>query len=188
VVRQAALLQTLTRAALYARRYPDVAQQLADDSRRLRAKINDPWLARQADVVLGEWDAAERRAAAELVVVFVVGGPGVGKGTQCEEAARHFGFGHVSVGELLRRERERPGSPYRDFIDRSFREHVPVPPALAMRLLREELPKPEADGIKIQGMILDGFPLTVKQLQAFEEEVGGWPRRAGFGLLDLLAG
>ncbi|KAJ0953564.1 putative phosphotransferase with a phosphate group as acceptor [Helianthus annuus] len=35
---------------------------------------------------------------------FVLGGPGVGKGTQCTRIAETFGFTHLSVGDLLRKE------------------------------------------------------------------------------------
>ena len=169
VVHQVDKFQALTQAYLYSRRYPKLTQ-LAD-FRSLRASLRDPWLAQQADDILSKWDEADSRQTSGMVFILVVGGPGVGKGTQCEQAAQHFGFGHVSVGDLLRRERNRPGSLYRDFIDKSFREHVPVPPSLAMRLLREELPQLDVDGNKIRGLILDGFPLTEEQLKAFEEEV-----------------
>ena len=36
--------------------------------------------------------------------MFVLGGPGSGKGTQCALLSREFGFVHVSVGDVLRRE------------------------------------------------------------------------------------
>ncbi|KAJ4288328.1 hypothetical protein N0V88_007366 [Collariella sp. IMI 366227] len=169
VVHQVDKFQALAQAYLYTRRYPKLTQ-LAD-FRDLRAKLQDPWLVQRADDILGKWDEADSNQMSDMVFVLVIGGPGVGKGTQCEQAARNFGFGHISVGDLLRRERTRPGSLYRGFIDKSFREHVPVPPSLAMRLLCEELPKLEADGNKIRGLILDGFPLTEEQLEAFEEEV-----------------
>lgn len=37
-------------------------------------------------------------------VVFVVGGPGAGKGTQCAKIKETFGFEHYSTGDLLRAE------------------------------------------------------------------------------------
>ena len=42
-------------------------------------------------------------------MVFVFGGPGSGKGTQCKKMADNYGFGHVSTGELLRNEEEKGG-------------------------------------------------------------------------------
>lgn len=32
------------------------------------------------------------------------GGPGSGKGTQCEKIVENYGFTHLSAGDLLRRE------------------------------------------------------------------------------------
>ena len=39
-----------------------------------------------------------------MKVVFVVGGPGSGKGTQCERIVNKYGFTHLSTGDLLRAE------------------------------------------------------------------------------------
>ncbi len=38
-------------------------------------------------------------------VVFVLGGPGAGKGTQCAKIVEHYGWSHLSAGDLLRAER-----------------------------------------------------------------------------------
>ncbi|KAF8775736.1 hypothetical protein HU200_004273 [Digitaria exilis] len=40
----------------------------------------------------------------KITVVFVIGGPGSGKGTQCSMIVKHFGFTHLSAGDLLREE------------------------------------------------------------------------------------
>lgn len=39
-----------------------------------------------------------------LKIVFVLGGPGSGKGTQCTEIAKKFGLAHISTGDILREE------------------------------------------------------------------------------------
>ena len=36
--------------------------------------------------------------------MFIVGGPGSGKGTQCERIVNKYGFTHLSTGDLLRAE------------------------------------------------------------------------------------
>lgn len=68
-------------------------------------------------------------------MIFVIGGPGVGKGTQCKMAAEHFNFEHISVGELLRAKEQNTSSFFRDFITESIRESVVVPVTLTMQLL-----------------------------------------------------
>ena len=37
-------------------------------------------------------------------IIFILGGPGAGKGTQCLRMAADFGFVHLSAGDLLRNE------------------------------------------------------------------------------------
>ena len=51
------------------------------------------------------------------VVVFVLGGPGAGKGTQCANIVREYGWVHLSAGDLLRAERE-SGSENAEMINR----------------------------------------------------------------------
>lgn len=35
-------------------------------------------------------------------IVFILGGPGSGKGTQCADMVEKYGFNHFSTGDLLR--------------------------------------------------------------------------------------
>ena len=37
-------------------------------------------------------------------IVFMMGGPGAGKGTQCKLITEEFGYTHLSTGDLLRSE------------------------------------------------------------------------------------
>merc|ERR1712061_108618 len=41
---------------------------------------------------------------AKLPVIWVLGGPGSGKGTQCDRIVQRYGFTHLSSGDLLRDE------------------------------------------------------------------------------------
>ncbi|KUJ07303.1 uncharacterized protein LY89DRAFT_789770 [Mollisia scopiformis] len=63
----------------------------------------------------------------DICIVFVLGGPAVGKGTQCKQLARKHGFHHISVGELLNNP-----SPFADFILESKREYVIIPAQLTI--------------------------------------------------------
>ncbi len=45
-----------------------------------------------------------------FAVVFVLGPPGCGKGTQCDLIVKHFGFTHLSAGDVLRAERLVPAA------------------------------------------------------------------------------
>lgn len=58
----------------------------------------------------------------EASVIFVLGGPGAGKGTQCGNLVRDYGFVHLSAGDLLRAEQERPGSDFGELIKTYIKE------------------------------------------------------------------
>jgi adenylate kinase family enzyme len=56
-------------------------------------------------------------------VVFVLGGPGVGKGTQCAKIVSQYGWVHLSAGDLLREE-VKSGSPNGEMINGFIKEGV----------------------------------------------------------------
>lgn len=55
-------------------------------------------------------------------VVFVLGGPGAGKGTQSQKIVQHFGYDHLSAGDLLREERNNPNSEFGELIENYIKE------------------------------------------------------------------
>jgi len=59
-------------------------------------------------------------------VIFVLGGPGAGKGTQCAKIVEAHGYVHLSAGDLLRAERA-SGSSQGQMIDEYIREGKIVP-------------------------------------------------------------
>lgn len=56
-----------------------------------------------------------------MPVVFVLGGPGSGKGTNCARIVQDYGYVHLSAGDLLRAERE-SGSELADMINAYIKE------------------------------------------------------------------
>ena len=63
----------------------------------------------------------------DATVIFVLGGPGAGKGTQCDKLVKQHSFVHLSAGDLLRAEQKREGSTYGDLIASYIREGQIVP-------------------------------------------------------------
>lgn len=68
-------------------------------------------------------------------VVFVLGAPGSGKGTQCEKIVAKFGYVHLSAGDLLREERQRPGSEFGTMIEDFITNGKIVPVEITCSLL-----------------------------------------------------
>lgn len=74
-------------------------------------------------------------------IVFVLGAPGAGKGTQCTKIVEEFGFVHLSAGDLLREERQREGSEFGELIEGCIRDGTIVPVEVTCALLENTMNK-----------------------------------------------
>jgi len=113
----------------------------------------------------------------DVTVVFVLGGPGAGKGTQCANLVRDYGFTHLSAGDLLRAEQERPGSQFGELIKNYIKEGLIVPLEVTVALLENAMTEaidPSGKG-QVAGkkgkFLIDGFPRKFDQAVKFEEVV-----------------
>lgn len=104
-------------------------------------------------------------AVAGPQVVFVIGGPGSGKGTQCERIAREFGYVHLSAGDLLRAERKVEGSPLGATIEEAIREGGTVPSEVIAGLLEQAMRRA---GWAEARFVVDGYPRSAEQLRGWE--------------------
>lgn len=120
-----------------------------------------------------------RFSANDVTVVFFLGGPGSGKGTQSANLVKDYDFVHLSAGDLLRAEQEREGSQYGDMIREYIREGKIVPMEVTVALLSNAMdasmakskdePKTPA-GSKAR-FLIDGFPRKLDQAHFFEDTV-----------------
>ncbi|MGQ9488215.1 MAG: adenylate kinase [Armatimonadota bacterium] len=98
------------------------------------------------------------------MIWILLGAPGAGKGTQAQRLQGDFGFVQISTGEMLRDAMRRGtelGKTVQEYITRGDL----VPDDLVAAVLQERL----AQGNVGNGVILDGFPRTVRQAQILEE-------------------
>ncbi|KAF8038315.1 hypothetical protein BT93_B0989 [Corymbia citriodora subsp. variegata] len=95
-------------------------------------------------------------------VVFVLGGPGSGKGTQCAKIVQHFGFAHISTGDLLRDE-SRSGSETGNMIESIMKEGKMVPAEVTIKLLQKAMQESGNDKL-----LIDGFPRNEENRAAYE--------------------
>uniref|UniRef100_A0A670XQQ1 Adenylate kinase 5 n=1 Tax=Pseudonaja textilis TaxID=8673 RepID=A0A670XQQ1_PSETE len=83
------------------------------------------------------------------------GGPGSGKGTQCEKLAQKYGFMHLSVEDLIQNETASGRSKnVRDITESG-----------------EFIPGVRCDS-KVNGFLIDGYPQEIQQGEQFENEIG----------------
>jgi len=97
------------------------------------------------------------------IVVIVLGGPGSGKGTQCSNIQKEFGFVHLSAGELLRKEMDSK-SDVSNLIKSYIDKGAIVPSEITVGLLDKEI---RQSGKKM--FLIDGFPRNFENNQAFEK-------------------
>uniref|UniRef100_A0A8C3TDD4 Nucleoside-diphosphate kinase n=1 Tax=Chelydra serpentina TaxID=8475 RepID=A0A8C3TDD4_CHESE len=97
------------------------------------------------------------------VIIFVIGGPGSGKGTQCERLAAKYQFQHLGMGNLLRAEAGQPTGQGRQIKDIMLKG-VLVPSGFILDLLNDNLLKRE----EAKGFLVNGFPRELNQAKAFE--------------------
>ncbi|KAF3914611.1 hypothetical protein AA313_de0200826 [Arthrobotrys entomopaga] len=105
----------------------------------------------------------------DVKVIFVLGGPGVGKGTQCAKLVKEYNFVHLSAGDLLREEQSREGTEYGDLIKSYIKDGKIVPMEVTVVLLENAMKRNIADGKK--SFLIDGFPRQMDQALKFEEVV-----------------
>jgi UMP-CMP kinase family protein len=106
----------------------------------------------------------------DVTVLFVLGGPGAGKGTQCVKLVSDYGFKHLSAGDLLREEQDRPGSDFGDMIKTYIKEGTIVPMEVTIQLLENAM-KTAMDKENKTLFLIDGFPRKLDQAHAFERSV-----------------
>ncbi|OCL15304.1 UMP-CMP kinase-like protein [Glonium stellatum] len=106
----------------------------------------------------------------DVTVIFVLGGPGAGKGTQCAKLVADYGFKHLSAGDLLREEQDRPGSQFGEMIKDYIREGIIVPMGVTVQLLENAMGATiENEGKRM--FLIDGFPRKMDQALVFEKGV-----------------
>ncbi|GAA0348916.1 MAG: adenylate kinase [Micropruina glycogenica] len=98
--------------------------------------------------------------------LLIMGPPGAGKGTQAAIIGEHYGIPAISTGNIFRlaiTNRTKLG----ERIKRIIADGGYVPDSLSVQVVVDRLKEEDAKG----GWLLDGFPRTLGQVQALDEEL-----------------
>jgi len=104
------------------------------------------------------------------MILILLGMPGTGKGTQAKRLAEQRGWLHLSTGDMLRgnvTQGTELGQKAAQYMEAG---HL-VPDDLMIKMLLERIESPDVEA----GLILDGFPRTLRQAVALDEAL----QRAG---------
>jgi adenylate kinase len=96
----------------------------------------------------------------------MLGPVGAGKGTQARRIAARYRVPHIASGDLLRSHRARDtelGRQAKSFMDKG----ALVPDQLVIHMILDRMREPDAQ----HGVLLDGFPRTLPQAEALDQEL-----------------
>jgi len=96
--------------------------------------------------------------------LILFGPPGAGKGTQSQRIIQHFDLLHLATGDLLRNQimnQTELGILAKSFMDKGEL----VPDDVVIEMLRNKLEEIDTKN----GVVIDGFPRTIKQAQALDD-------------------
>ena len=114
----------------------------------------------------GTGSLSSSKSKSKFDVVFVLGGPGSGKGTQCELIIEEFPqFGFFSAGDLLREERKKPGSKVGKMINDKISNGEFVPASVTVELLKQAMITAAENNCK--SFIIDGFPRNLDNVEVW---------------------
>jgi len=102
------------------------------------------------------------------MIAILLGPPGSGKGTQAQFIIDKFKIPHISTGDFLRaavKEGTTLGQEAKSYMDKGGL----VPDQVIIGIIKENIEKDECKN----GFLLDGFPRTVGQADAFETMLEG---------------
>lgn len=90
-----------------------------------------------------------------------LGAPGAGKGTQAQILQQRFGARQISTGDILRENRNQ-GTDLGKLAESFMKSGALVPDEVIIKMIEAELDRNPG------GFIMDGFPRTVAQAEAFD--------------------
>ena len=102
----------------------------------------------------------------EATVIFILGGPGSGKGTQCDKIKKRWDFIHLSTGDLLREEVANKG-PNAEEIAKLQAEGKLVSSEILVKIIKAKL-----DANPGKKFLLDGFPRSQENDDVWKKIVG----------------
>ena len=98
------------------------------------------------------------------MIIIMLGAPGTGKGTVAGKLQDKLGFTQVSTGDIFRKN-IKEGTELGKLADSYISKGNLVPDDVTIKIIEDRLNEPDVEN----GIILDGFPRTVKQAEVLDK-------------------
>ena len=98
------------------------------------------------------------------MIIIMLGAPGTGKGTVAGKLQDKLGFTQVSTGDIFRKN-IKEGTELGKLADNYISKGNLVPDDVTIKIIEDRLNEPDVEN----GIILDGFPRTVKQAEELDK-------------------
>lgn len=98
------------------------------------------------------------------MVIVLLGPPGAGKGTQSKNIVDKYGITHISTGDIFRKHIEKK-TPLGQLAAQYINKGQLVPDEVTISIVKDRIMEPDCN----RGFLMDGFPRTVAQADAFFE-------------------
>jgi UMP-CMP kinase family protein len=110
--------------------------------------------------------SAAGAAGGKARVVFVIGGPGSGKGTQCTKIKDEFNYNHMSTGDILRNVvKEKQGSAWQE-LEADMKEGKLIPSEKLISFVKLGIMSS-----KNKKILLDGFPRNQDNINEWNKQM-----------------
>ena len=110
--------------------------------------------------------SAASAAGGKARVVFVIGGPGSGKGTQCTKIKDEFNYNHMSTGDILRNVvKEKQGSAWQE-LEADMKEGKLIPSEKLISFVKLGIVSS-----KNKKILLDGFPRNQDNINEWNKQM-----------------
>ena len=103
-----------------------------------------------------------KREIRRTIASYSIGAPGSGKGTQAERLSGEAKLVHIASGDLFR-QAEKDGTELGKLAKSYMEKGLLVPDEITIRMVMDRIASLESG----QGFLLDGFPRTIEQAQAW---------------------
>ena len=107
----------------------------------------------------------DQRTGEKPRIIFVIGGPGCGKGTQCKRIVKNFKYQSFSTGDLLRQYVKDKKDGYED-IENQMKEGQLISSTTLMKVLKEYIINSSNKKI-----LVDGYPRNQENIDIWEKEM-----------------